>query len=287
VTVFSSFFLFSYPRKTVGSLQFLQQFLGIHESYLIQQNQLVFQYYTQQQHMNLFPRNNTRDSYPPTASAAAAAAAMRPAYFGFSNRIPGATPTSALTQPGVGITGFPGTMPIPSSAIPVFPAAYGSRIAPPNAIPAAVSQPAYRTSFPPYGIPPPSSSSSSNNDTTAMMMTATASSSQFPRYIPYAADYNKRQKRVVSNNGSSGIEGNTSNNSMESANSGVTSASASSGASVVSLGSPTNSPYETYVTIIIGKYFKLPKDDNKDSYLGLPAFSTFFPPTRLVRSLFS
>ena len=45
----------TFPIRTLSSMHFLQQFLAIHENYLVQQNQLVFQFYQQQQQLNAFP----------------------------------------------------------------------------------------------------------------------------------------------------------------------------------------------------------------------------------------
>lgn len=40
---------------------------------------------------------------------------------------------------------------------------------------------------------------------------------------------------------------------------------------------------ESFVTVVVGKYIKIQKEDKSTEILGIPTFSTFFPPIRLVR----
>ncbi len=204
-----------FPIRTLSSVQFLQQFLTIHESYLLQQNQLVFQFYQQQQHLNALVAG--RHDLLPTPRTLAGAYPM--GLNGSVGRI--GTPSAA--------TGFP--MPSPLAGFTMQGRGLGAAGAKMDVPSSARSMRGYPMSDP--------------------------MANRYPRYLPYS----DLKRRRVDNSAVAMMETVPVNPNI------IPNSIAS---------------FESFITVIIAKYVKTPKDDKDFIHLGIPAYSTLFPPIRLV-----
>jgi hypothetical protein len=244
----------------MGTVQFLQQFLSIHETYQVQQNQLVFQFFQQQQQVLASGSHSSRANmttpmhYPMNGGSSgrhvlpnnggAPSIGLVPTPFQMHGN-----PHLAAPSPLAGYSGYPTS----STAARAQQQQQQSQM--------KAGQDLNRNAFPrPQGY----SSSMAAADSSML--------SRYPRFVSYTdikqppplQQQQQHQQQPQSQRRRLGEE------------------------SLPTVAPPPSAPPEAFTTVMIAKYLIFSRNEKSgmhgghEVHLGIPAFSTFFPPIRLV-----
>jgi hypothetical protein len=253
----------------MGTVQFLQQFLSIHETYQVQQNQLVFQFFQQQQQVLASGSHSSRANmttpmhYPMNGGSSgrhilpnnggAPSIGLVPSSFQMHGN-----PHLAAPSPLAGYSGYPTS----STAARAQQQHQQSQM--------KAGPDLNRNAFPrPQGY----SSSMAGSDSSML--------SRYPRFVPYTdikqppplqqqqQQQQQHQQQPQSQRRRLGEE------------------------SLPTVAPPPSAPPEAFTTVMIAKYLIFSRNEKSGNgashmhgghevHLGIPAFSTFFPPIRLV-----